>query len=106
MTSGAETFRLVSPVFNQNMYSAVREELKPGVSPIDLFFHNVTMNIATFPLLAQAVIHEATIGPGECIFIPAWWWVQSKTVSEESVLILDIDFESHSAMYEVFNKGL
>ena len=73
--SGVETFKMVSPVFNQNLYSGVRQELKPGVSPIDLFHSDIAENIATFPLLASTVIHEATLGPGECIFIPAWWWV-------------------------------
>lgn len=68
-----------------------------------MFHADIKMNIQTFPLLASTVIHEATLGPGECMFIPAWWWVQSQTVSKDHAMVLDIDFDSHSAMYGIFN---
>ena len=51
LTTGNEIFRLVSPVFKQNMYSGVREELTSNISPIDLFYESVEKNIELFPLL-------------------------------------------------------
>lgn len=47
---GSEVFRLVSPVYRQNMYSQRRPELKPHESPVDLFqpWH---VNFNSFPLL-------------------------------------------------------
>lgn len=42
VTQGEEIYRLVSPVFKQNMYSGVRDELKPHQSPVDLFHQNAT----------------------------------------------------------------
>ena len=40
LVSGIEEFRLVSPVFKQNLYSGVLEELRPNETPLD-FFKNV-----------------------------------------------------------------
>jgi hypothetical protein len=37
VVKGEETFRIVSPVYKQNIYSGVLEELPPTESPIDLF---------------------------------------------------------------------
>lgn len=48
---GRERFKLVAPVFKQNMYSGIREELPPGVSPVDLFHEPKAENIKRFPLL-------------------------------------------------------
>jgi len=70
----------VSPVFKQNMYSGVREEIPPNKSPVDLFHPNLKANFDRFPLLKEAVVHDVTLRPGECLYIPAWWWMQSKSV--------------------------
>lgn len=37
-----------------------------------------------FPLLKEMVVHDVTIRSGECLFIPAWWWMQSKTVGAKA----------------------
>jgi len=37
-----------------------------------------------FPLLKEMVVHDVTIRSGECLFIPAWWWMQSKTVGSKA----------------------
>mmetsp|Transcript_10933 Transcript_10933/g.18275 ORF Transcript_10933/g.18275 Transcript_10933/m.18275 type:complete len:127 (-) Transcript_10933:415-795(-) len=74
----SEVFRIVSPIFKQNMYSGVRVELRPHLSPVDLFHESIYDNFETFPLLREAQVIEVTLKePGECLFIPAWWWVQS-----------------------------
>ena len=72
---GTETFRLVSPLFKQNMYSGYQDELDPAQSPVDLFYENVTDNLLTFPLLKETPVYEVTLNKGECLFIPAWWWM-------------------------------
>lgn len=51
VAQGVEIFRLVAPYFKRNMYSGVREELKPNVSPVDLFHEDVHENLSVFPLL-------------------------------------------------------
>ena len=72
---GRERFKLVAPIFKQNMYSGVREELPPGVSPVDLFHEPQEENVKRFPLLRQAQVYDVTLKQGDCLFIPAWWWV-------------------------------
>jgi len=40
------------------MYSGVRQELGPSVSPVDLFHGVFEENIKTFPLLEEIVLIE------------------------------------------------
>ena len=37
VVSGLEEFRLVSPIYKQNIYSGVLEELDPTETPLDFF---------------------------------------------------------------------
>ena len=43
------------------------------------------------------------------MFIPAWWWVQSYTVSTDDhpdTLVIDFDFETHSELFSIINDGI
>jgi hypothetical protein len=62
------------------MYSGVREEIQPSKSPVDLFHKDMADQFKKFPLLKETVVHDVTLRPGECLFIPAWWWMQSKSI--------------------------
>ena len=72
----------MSPVFSQNLYSNVYEDLPPNTLPesLDLF----VIDEEKFPLLAeeQDYIQEITLEKGDCIFIPAMFWWQYETQSE------------------------
>ena len=30
--------------------------------------------------MKETVVHDVTLRPGECLYIPAWWWMQSKSI--------------------------
>ena len=91
---------MIAPIFKQNMYAGVREELPPGVSPVDLFHEPKSDNIKRFPLLKQAQVHDVTLKKGDCLFIPAWWWVQSKTVNATSE-----DDHENKEVHQVEGRG-
>jgi len=50
LISGSETFRLVSAIYKQNMYSGVYEDLDPLDTPINLF-ETDPARIAKFKLM-------------------------------------------------------
>lgn len=104
VTHGEELFRLVSPVFKQNMYSGVREELKSTQSPVNLFYDPLDELLGAFPLLEVAQVFQTTVTAGDCLFVPAWWWVQSSTEKEETMM-LEMEFEVHSQFYDLINSG-
>ena len=95
MTYGEEVFRLVSPVFKQNMYSGVKEELKQSQSPVNLFYEPLDELLGAFPLLEVTQVFQTSLNAGDCLFVPAWWWVQSGTEQGESI-VLEMEFEVHS----------
>ena len=77
VVKGEEDFKLVSPVFKQNIYSGVIEELQPNETPIDFFDAKVDTN--KYPLYAEAKVLSVTLKPGQCLFAPAFYFVQSQS---------------------------
>ena len=53
------------------------------MSPVDLFETDIDLQHGTFPLSEHAQIWDVVLNAGECIYIPAFWWIQSKTDSRE-----------------------
>jgi hypothetical protein len=110
VVSGIEEFRLVSPVFKQNLYSGVLEELRPNETPLD-FFKNV--NASQFPLFNDAKVLRQILTPGDCLFIPAFYWSQSMTHHEDPSdmsVFVTFEYESHSEMlnllFEAIDQGV
>ena len=47
MVAGRENFKLVSPIFKQNIYSGVYDDLNPRALPEDMTFFNP--NLEKYP---------------------------------------------------------
>ena len=92
---GVEQFRIVSPIFRQNIYSGVYDDLHPSEIPEDLSFFDIQED--KYPLMAEVEEHilKAELGKGDCIYVPGLHWVQSRTQSEEAMLIT-FTYESSS----------
>ena len=73
---GSEKFILVSPIFQQNIYVGVYEQLKKNQSPID-FFH---IDHEKFPFASDANFLEVTLHAGDCLYVPAYYFIQSQSV--------------------------
>ena len=74
---------------------------------IDLF----AVDSEKYPLLGQVENHilKATLEQGDCIYIPAFYWYQSKTLGEQSMLFT-FGYESHSKLvdllFDAINDGI
>ena len=103
---GEEQYKFVSPIYKQAIYSGILEELPPADTPLD-FFRPV--NTTRYPLFQQAKVFTANVKEGDCLFVPAYYWVQSKTISDAS-MIINFEYESHSEMntllFEAIDQGI
>lgn len=103
---GEEEFRFVSPIYKQAIYSGILEELPPTDTPLDFFRPT---NSTKFPLFEQAKVFKSIVLEGDCLFVPAYYWVQSQTRSDASMLI-SFEYESHSEMitllFEAIDEGI
>ena len=78
---------MISPVFKQNLYSGVFEDLAPEHIPEDInFFKFDEAKAEKYPLFAevQEYLLFGRVEKGDCIYIPAFWWIQNQTESKES----------------------
>ena len=100
LTHGSETFRFVSPLFRQNLYVNNRK------SPVNLFHEPRYESIEEFPLLQQAVVHEVKLNPGECLYVPAFWWMQSNTPHGGESIYLEFKFEVVSQLWQLITKAI
>ena len=103
--SGSETFKLASPIFRKNIYAGVFEKLSPDVSPIDFF----NIDYDHFPFAKQFKLLEVTLEPGDCLYTPAYYYIQSKTNGEDGsteAIMITQSYESHSAFVDLMLDAL
>ena len=70
---GSEKFRLVSPIYRQNIYVGEVEELEADQSPVDFF----DPDFEQFPFAKNAQFIEVVLEAGDCMYVPAYYYVQS-----------------------------
>ena len=98
LVSGKEEFALVSPTFKQAIYSGILEELEPTETPFDLFQR---LNEKKYPLTQYAEVLQVKLVPGQCLYVPAYYWVQTRTLEDHSVM-LNFEYEAHSELATLF----
>ena len=70
---GKENFKLVSPIFRKNIYAGVNEEYDKNYTPINFF----NLDKKQYPLVELARIINATLNAGDCLYVPAYYYIQS-----------------------------
>ena len=58
-----------------------------------------------FPLMKNAVILEAKLEAGDCIYIPAFYYIQSETVVGESKFVTS-EYAAHSQIVDMVMNSL
>jgi len=69
--TGKEEFAVVSPADKQHIYSGVFDDLPPYESPVNFF----GTDYGRYPLLKEARIHKHGLEPGDCFYVPAFYWL-------------------------------
>lgn len=102
---GREQFRLVSPIHRKNIYVNVFDGYHNNSTPVDFF----NVDYKKYPLVYQFNFIEVTLNGGDCIYIPAYYYVQSKTLGtglhSETIMISE-QYESHSKFIDLFMEAL
>ena len=93
--------------FRKNIYVGVFEKLPPTASPIDFF----NIDYDHFPFAKQVNFLEVTLEAGDCLYVPAYYYIQSKTVglqgsTQIETIMIARTYESHSAFVDLMLEGL
>lgn len=105
VVKGKEEYRLVSPVYKQNIYSGVLEQLSPNESPLDFF--DMTLNATQYPLFQEAKVLSVVLSAGQCLFIPTFYWVQSQTLTGDAHTVsVQFEYESHSELLNLLFQAI
>lgn len=75
---GRELIRLASPIFRKNIYVGQLEHLEHDECPMDFF----NPDYDKFPYAKQFKFVETELEAGDCLYIPAYYYVQSKTTAD------------------------
>ena len=81
---GKEEFRLVSPIYKQNIYDGVFERYGPGESPLNFF----DINEEKFGLATEVNYVNMTLTAGDCGYVPAYWYYQSRSTGTFDSIII------------------
>ena len=102
---GVEDYRLVSPAFRQNLYTGVYDDLHPTDLPDDITFFEI--DAEKYPLMDEIKdqILFTKLEKGDCVYIPSLYWVHSRTLTDESMLI-NFTYEPVSKLANLFFKAM
>lgn len=103
VVKGAERFRLVSPIFRKNIYVGAYPEHKDQ-SPLDFFAHSHKK----YPHASNVNFLDITLKSGDCVYVPAYYYIQSKTITDDDSesLLWTQEYEPHSKMLDLVFNGL
>lgn len=104
---GVQHFRMVSPIYKQNIYVGAFENLAPHEVPIDFFDPNIH---AMFPFVVDVDFVDAVLGPGDCMYVPAYYYIQSQSRMHDdgttNALIYTQQYQSHSRIVDMIFEGV
>ena len=83
---GSMRIALVSPVFQQNLYNGVFDDLDPEDVPHEIDLFHMEELFEEYPLLEEAneYILTGEINKGDCLYVPALFWMQTENISTMS----------------------
>ena len=102
---------MVSPIYRDNIYVGHFENWPPHEAVFSFFGDNKDM----FLLAKNVEYVDATLGVGDCLYVPAYFYVETKSLSKGlqagSVgkgisIILNHKFESHSHLVDMVMDGI
>ena len=96
---------MVSPIFKKNIYVDSSASYKKGETPIDFFNYDANM----YKHLKQVKFLDTILNAGDCMYVPAFYYIQSKTTyqsdNKESIIITT-EYPAHSQMLDLIFDGL
>ena len=105
LIDGALRIKLLSPVFSQNMYQGVYEDLSPQEVPEDVSLFEI--DTTKYPLLDQvsSFVQTAELRKGDCLYIPQFYFYQH--VSEQGdAMFMSFTYEASSKLTELFVNAI
>jgi hypothetical protein len=71
------------------------------------------VNATQFPLYQEAKVLSVELSPGKCLFVPAFYWSQSRTANEDphaTTTLVHLEYEAHSELlnllFEAIDQGV
>jgi hypothetical protein len=79
---GKEQFKLVSPIYRGNIYVGAFDKLKKHETPVNFF----DVDSERFPYAQLVNFLTATLNAGDCMYVPAFYYIQSRTLEDSTIL--------------------
>ena len=97
---------MISPVFSQNIYQGVFEDLPPTEAPEDISMFEI--NADKYPLLDEVkdYIKTVKVAKGDCIYIPNYYFYQFRTTSKSDSIFLGFEYDTSSKLTELFIEAI
>ena len=77
---------MMSPVFKENMYQGVYNDIHPEDIPDDIDLFNIDSE--KHPLLAMVSEYVLTteLVTGDCLYVPSLYWLQSESMTQQTMI--------------------
>ena len=97
--------KMLSPVFSQNVYQGVYDDLQTNDIPEWLSFF--ALDEQNYPLLkeVEAYILDVKLQQGDCLFTPAFWWISFASNTPLSTF-MQFTYEPSSKLTELLFEAI
>lgn len=102
---GTEQYRIVSPIFRDNLYVGHFENWPPHEATYSLFGDRKKELL----LSSNVKYFDATLEKGDCLYVPAYFYAESKTLSKDGKgisIIINHQYTSHSKLVDMVMDGI
>ena len=106
---GVEQFRIVSPIFRDNMFVGHFENWPPHEATYSLFNDRRNELVIAKGLKA----FDAYLRAGDCLYVPAYFYAESKTLTKANgedgrgmSIIINHQYNSHSKLVDMVMDGI
>lgn len=97
--AGYKIFYMVSQVDRKYIYAGYNG-LPDNYSPLEFF----DPDYEKYPDFKYARVHSAKIEPGDCLFVPAYYWHQVESSPEVSIGVATF-FRTHNSIIDIMQEG-
>ena len=107
MLHGDLMIAVLSPVFKENIYVGIFDDIEADVIPKEIDFFNIQAAFEQYPLtkIADEHIQFTILQKGDCAYIPSLYWMQSKITSDHA-MFLNFYYEESSKYASLLFEGI
>ena len=89
-------------MYKEYLYIDQIKGMPRGETPIDFFDYNIT----TYPAIDHVHFINVTLNKGDCMYVPAFYHIESRTNKQEETIMIADQYEVNSLLVDEMMEAI